>query len=67
MQSVGLEKYILYMYPVSITINILLNYYLFNSMGMIGLAYSTLVVQFFILLYLMIVGSYKLKNQGLVT
>lgn len=64
MQSVGLEKYILYMYPFSIAINIVLNYYLFHNMGMIGLAYSTLIVQFFILLFLMTMGSYQLKKKG---
>jgi len=66
MQSVGLEKYILYMYPFSITINIILNYYLFQDFGMRGLAYSTLIVQFFILLFLMGIGTYKLKNESFV-
>jgi O-antigen/teichoic acid export membrane protein len=66
MQSVGLEKYILYMYPFSIGINIILNYYLFQDIGMIGLAYSTLSVQFFILFFLMIIGSYQLKKKGFV-
>ena len=66
LQSVGLEKYILYMYPVSIIINIGLNYYLFHDMGMIGFAYSTLIVQLFILLYLMLMGSYQLKKKGFV-
>ena len=64
MQSVGLEKYMLYMYPFSIAINIMLNYYLYQNMGMIGFAYSTLIVQSFILCYLMIIGSYQLKKQG---
>ena len=66
LQSVGLEKYILYMYPVSIIINIGLNYYLFQNMGVIGFAYSTLIVQLFILLYLMIIGTYQLKKKGFV-
>jgi len=66
LQSVGLEKYILYMYPVSIIINIWLNYYLFQGMGIVGFAYSTLIVQLFILLYLMIIGTYQLKKKGFV-
>lgn len=66
LQSTGLEKSILYMYPFSITINIILNYYFFNIMGVIGLAYSTLIVQGFVFLYLMILGSYKLKKEGFI-
>lgn len=64
LQSVGLEKYILYMYPFSITLNILLNYYLFHTIGMIGLTYSTLAVQFFILVFLMSITFYQLKLKG---
>ncbi len=66
LQSVGLERYILYMYPFSILLNVTLNYYLYQSMGVIGFAYSTLVVQAFILLFLMGIGSYQLKKKGFV-
>lgn len=64
LQSVGLEKTILYIYPFSIILNISLNYYLFNKMGIIGLAYSTLIVQAFILIFLIFIGSYQLKQKG---
>ncbi len=65
MQSVNLEKYILLMYLFSIIINIALNYYLYHSMGMIGLAYSTLIVHGFLLIYLLRIGSVQLRKKGL--
>jgi len=63
-QSVGLEKYILYMYPFSIALNVLLNYFLFDRMGVVGLAYSTLIVQAFMLAFITLMGHYQLKQKG---
>jgi len=65
-QSVGLEKYLLLMYPFTIIINIVLNYFLYKEYGVIGFAYSTLAVQGFIFIYLLSIGSYQLKKIGAV-
>lgn len=66
MEATKLERYVLYMYPFSLTINIALNYILFHKMGIIGLAYSTLIVQAFMLLFLITVGSHQLKKRGFI-
>jgi len=51
-RSAHKEKYLLYMYPFSIIINILLNYILYYRMGIIGFAYSTLAVRSFQLVFI---------------
>lgn len=65
-QSVGLEKILLYLYPATIILNIVLNYTLYQSFGIIGFACSTLTVQLIIYFYFVFVGTVQLKKQGYV-
>ncbi len=58
MQAAYLEKVVLGYIPISIPLNIGLNYFLYHQIGIIGFAFSTVIVVSFLFVYYCIIASY---------
>jgi len=65
LQAIGEERYLLINATITALINIPLNYVFYHKFGLIGIAYSTLIVNFFGSLFVILITIYILKKHAL--